>query len=209
METIKSHGNADHFIILIPHRDVLNHIALYREKLFAAGFHGAFSFPPSAPLARVSVPFCRNELRELALNIRSFTRETGGKIRSMGTALVHSQDSFFPIKNKAEVQDDTAMRGKNYSFFGLVLDLSPIEKLFPGTKGNKMQIISPAVLCAALVNAEEKCAKTPFAEEVPSVSFRAASLANLSIRRMDEGETGFSLEWRIGEPVWLPAFKKE
>jgi len=43
--------------------------------------------------------------------------------------------------------------------------------------------------------------------ETPALSFRAAAVANLAIRPLAGGEAGFSFEWKIGPPEWLPGYK--
>lgn len=192
MDTQEKTKRAFRYIILIPHRDAGKLLDAYRTRLFSAGFSGAYSFPAAAPLALVSRPFSREELRELAQKLRECTGETDGKILSAGTALVCSP-------------------GGPLSFFGPVLNISAGEWLFPQTAKEKiLHTFSPAVLCAALAGspALSSPGENPVHEEAPSLSFRAASLANLAIRPLDSGEKTYSFEWRIGPPVWLPAFRK-
>ena len=173
------------FIILIPHRDALKPIGEYQKKLFSIGLAGACSFPMAAPLAAVSRPFSRDELKGLGRNIRASAKCSDGKISSSGTAL-----AGFPEK---------------FSLFGLLLDLHIEESLFnPSAKNKVLFTFSPPVLCAALLASEEK----PVSEEGPFLSFRAASLANLAIRPLDRGARPYSLEWKISPPVWLPKHTK-
>jgi len=191
LNTHKQQKKADRFIILIPHRDVLVPLDDYKAKLFAAGFPGAWSFPAAAPLALVSHPFSRDELKELAGNIRNLTRAADGKIQSSRTALVPCPGSFGPAMG---------------SFFGLRLNFGAgeeqLKSLVPRSAAGKvLQILSPPVLCAALVEGSEENNVT-----APALSFRAAALANLVIRPLNYGkeEPYLSYKWKISPPVWLP-----
>jgi len=177
------------FVILIPNRDMEKILDDCRASLFAKGFYGAYSFPPAAPLAELSRPFNRNELKELAANIRKLSMARGGKISGAESGL-------------------NAGFG-NFSFFGPLLNLPAAGELFPETARDKINRgLFPPVLCTALLPQGEKFPP----KEGPSLSFRAAALANLAIRPLSGGEKGeaqpFSFEWRMGEPVWLPAYKK-
>ena len=182
-----------HFVILIPHRDAGSHLEEYRQKLFSGGVSGAHSFPAAAPLAEVSRSFSREELKELAQNIRRLSLERDGKIQgSMTNAIVKTGQM---------------------SFFGPKLNLSISEDTFPSTSKEKIiRILSPPVLCAALI---EPKAYDLNHEEAPAISFKAASLANLAIRPLAvepgnsmEYSIEYSYEWKICLRVWLPAFKK-
>ena len=186
----ESAGTGEHrFIILFPARDTEKILDEYRAALFAKGFYGAYSFPPAAPLAEVSRHFSRDELKELAVNIRKLTIAHDGKISS---ALIGANTGFGEL-----------------SFFGPELDLPAAEKIYPETAKCKIiRSLFPPVLCAALVHPGEK----PFPNEGPLFSFRAAALANMAIRPLPGGDKGeatvYSFEWKTGEPAWLPAYKK-
>jgi len=186
----KSAGTGEHrFIILITARDTEKLLGEYQAALFAKGFYGAYSFPPAAPLAQVSRPFNREELKELAVNIRKLTMTHNGKISS---ALIGVNAGFGEL-----------------SFFGPKLDLPADEKIYPETaKGKIIRGLFPPVLCAAIVHSGEK----PLPNEGLSLSFRTAALANLAIRPLAGGDKGeaqvYSFEWKTGEPAWLPAYKK-
>ena len=174
------------FIILIPHRDALKPLEEFRERLFAAGCPGAYSFPLVSPLARVSRPFSREELKELSRRIRDLTKELDGKISGSGTAAV--------IGTGAAETD-------KWPFFGPLLNLPAKETLFSGAAKDKiLHYLLPPVLCTAIITPAEK----PVEMEIPAISFRAASLANLAIRPLGAGESAYSFEWKIGPLVWLP-----
>ena len=197
MDTQKNAPGASHFIILIPHTETRKLLEEYRQKLFSAACPGAHSFPLSAPLAELSRPFSRNELKKLGCNIRE---KTPGKIISSKNPVVQSTERFI--------------------FFGPTLNINAGEGLFPEpAEGKILRALLPPVLCAALV--EE--ANRPFEVlpalageapgECPLFSFRAAALANLTIRPLAvqsgaKNKKNLSFQWRIGEPVWLPAIKK-
>jgi hypothetical protein len=176
------------FVVLIPHRDAGRLLDEYRAKLFSLGFHGAYSFPPAAPLAVVSGSFSREELRALAFEIREFTRDKDGKI-----AVSENADSG-PAGSTLE----------QMSFFGPALNLPVTEGLFPETaKGKILSLFSPAVLCAALIGRDEK---TSGIEGQPGAGFRAAALANLAIRPIISEKTlPYSYTWKLGQQVWLPS----
>ena len=186
------------FIILIPHRDAGNHLEEYRQKLFSCGVPGAHSFPAAAPLAEVFQPFDREEFKELAQNIRRLSLEKDGKIRCS-------------LAN-------TIVKTGQMSFFGPALDISIAEDTFPATARRKItQILSPPVLCAALIGGRDTDKKADLTEytQIPAIAFRAASLANLTIRPLAvepdysmDYSMDYSYEWMTGPPVWLPAFKK-
>ncbi|MCL2129560.1 MAG: hypothetical protein FWH35_04305 [Treponema sp.] len=181
------------FIILIPHRDEGNRLNQYREKLFSLGLYGAFSFPAAAPLAMASRPFSREELKELAKNIRKITMENGGKIES-------GELSTTEAGNKLE----------KMHFFGPLLKLPFNEGLFPaGARKKIIRSYLPPILCAALIKPPQSGEKSPAPPvfNAPAFSFRAASLANLVISPLSGGDNDFSFEWETGAPVWLPAWR--
>ena len=193
MDTQERVKEISRFVVLVPHRDALKPLEEIRRRLFSSGFSGAYSFPAAAPLAAVSRPFSRQELKELAAAIRDFTRNKGGKIESAGTASYASYDQM-------------TIRSIGRST-GIRLDIPVTEPLFPQTAQEKLlAVFSPPVLCAALVSPEETAIFSNAAafEKAPSLSFRAASLANLSVRPLPGGDSRYSFEWKIGPPLWLP-----
>ena len=170
-----------HFVVLVPHRDAGKILRDYSRGLFRAGVAGAWSFPRVAPLALVSQLFSPGELKTLARELRdlSLTRGRDGKILAVGTGA-----EPFP--------------SRPLSFFGPVLDLE--SKDLPAlTNAKVLRIPARFVLCAGLAPAG--LAEIPPA---PSLAFRAAMAANLSVRPLDGGDGDYSFEWRIGKPVWLP-----
>ena len=207
MDTQKKAKEKSRFIILIPHRDSLKPLEEYRRKLFAIGIPGAYSFPAAAPLASVSRPFSRDELKELARNIRSLTIENDGKI------ITQAAGSNFPASFHTEARRSQRHRERagDFPFFGPLLALRIDENAFPETALPKiLRVFSHPMLCAALVEpvpSAPPCLRERLEE--PVLSFRAASLANLAIRPLSSGDPDYSFEWKIGPPVWLPKYKGE
>jgi len=182
------------FIILVPHRDTVRILDEYRKKLFGIGFNGAYSFPSSAVLAEVSQPFGRDELKELATNIRRLTLKNDGKIQTTGPIALS-----FPISLTMEA-----------SFFGLPLAISPLKEEFqeiiPPTAAKKIiNITFPPALCVALTNSSFNTKEKTNPPYTPTLSFRAAFVANLSLRPLRVPEDVLSFQWRIGTPTWLPS----
>ena len=184
------------FVVLVPHRDAVKTLNEYRQKLFSMGVPGAYSFPSAAPLAELSTPLSRNELKEMAGKIREITGAGNGKINGMGTAIAATKPELM-------------------SFFGPGLDFQLGEELSPaGAREKAMSIISPTVLCAALTGISAGDVPGDNATEMqncpapPALSFRAAALANLAILPLGSGKPDYSFEWKMSEPVWLPAYRK-
>jgi hypothetical protein len=214
LDTLLKKNEVYHFIIIVPHRDSLKPFEEYRAKLFAAGFPGAWSFPNAAPLASVSQPFSRDELKGLGRNIRLLTAGNDGKIFCSGSTLTkfttentefYTEITTEGTEDYTEDTEDTedTKKKENFSFFGPGINFHIEEGLFSETARAKiLGIFSPPVLCAALFAPEEK----PPSEEGPVISFRAASLANFAIRPLESGAAGYSFEWRMGPLVWLPKY---
>jgi hypothetical protein len=172
-------------IVLIPHRDALIPINVYRQTLFAQGFTGSYSFPEVIPLMMTKKPYTLAELKEAAMFLKTMIldKQKDGKCFSQQTDIIKisphvvlgglsfnlSLDTF-PLKH-----DDTALRR---FLLGLTVLKSGTEELF-----------------------------LRFAKDVPppSVSFRACSTANMIYTVSEDG----AYSWEIGHPVWLPSDKKE
>ena len=201
MKILKTHekirsGKTARFLVLLPHRDSRNLLENYRQKLFAFGFAGAYSFPPAAPLALLSRSLDRNELKQIAREIRKITLTRNGKITAGNSDTVH-----FPAGGPFE----------NAAFFGPVLDLQPPESI-PGIDNEKTLYVLPkAVLCAAVTDPANSSAFSNTAclnpPDLTPFSFRAAIITNLVIRPLENGAAPFSFEWRLGPECWLPAYK--
>lgn len=178
------------FIVLIPHRDCGRLIRFYQDRLFAAGIIGAYSFPIAAPLAVVSQPFAKEELKMLARFLRAASAAPGrdGKITAGALDVLSCPPDIL-----------------SPSLFGLELDL-PI----PDIPRDLVRYQFPSMLlCAGLIPKEDLSLlpqeRFPIA---PQCFFRAALVANLILRPLSSGAKGYSFEWKIGVPVWLPGYRK-
>jgi len=191
LDTQASVTGISHYVIFVPHRDSLKPLEDYRRKLFAAGWHGAHSFPAAAPLALLSRPLRRAELQELSAAIRAHaaSADASGKIRTAGTALArHRAPATFSPR----------------AFFGLSLNLALNESFFPQTAREKiLSLCVPPVLCAAVLAEGETPPPLPPPQQAPELSFRAAYTANLALRPLSSGDGRYSFQWKIGEAVWL------
>ena len=168
-----------YFLVLIPHRDSLVIPREIRRKLFEAGFPGAYSFPLAVPLAGLSEPLNREELKHAAGSIRNVTIAKQGWITAGNPGLLQTQD---------------------FSFFGPVLDL-PLADAVPFSGNRKiLHSFQKAVLCTAI-------SAIPAAVEYEPFSFRAAIVTNLAILPLDSGAHLYSYKWRLGPEHWLPSFK--
>jgi hypothetical protein len=176
--------NATIFTVLVPHRDYARLIRLYRKELFAAGFAGAYSFPVAAPLAMTDRPFTRDELKEIASNLRalSFSNNKDGKIATGKPRIISCPDI-------------------SLSLLGLELDIP--APLFPE---NALYTFPSLILTTAVISPTEstileKKEKLP---QPPEFSFRAAMVANMIFRPLNQGAKDYSFEWKTGEAIWLP-----
>jgi hypothetical protein len=183
---LNTHKNAPpvRFLVLLPHRDSRNILEDYRRKLFAEGLLGAYSFPPAAPLALLSGPLSKEELKKIASEIRDLTLKNEGKITASGTGLVSCPENT-PIGGSA--------------FYGPLLNFS-IESL-SGLANEKTLFIFPKlILCAAIVTKDGQIPPV----EAPEFGFRAAMASNLAISPLKSGATPYSLKWSLGPVCWLP-----
>ena len=174
--------NTHKFIVLLPHRDSRQLLENFRQKLFVAGFNGAYAFPSAAPLARVSQAYNGEELKALAQGLRRLSLLKDGKFTA-------SQLSCF----------QAGIEGA--AFFGPLLDLSPLDII---QNNDKAFFTFPrTLLCAALLSPgdEELQVQAPAFQPF---SFRAAMVSNLAIRPLKRGAASYSFEWRLGPGCWLP-----
>jgi hypothetical protein len=187
------------FILLLPHRDGGKLLGAYSRRLFAEGFLGAYSFPGALPLGIVSRPLTRGELGALALTLRQLTLSGGGD----GKIRTGRPERAFPVRGPAAGE----ARLPGLTLFGPSLDLGLPPDLLP-REILRFRFSAP-VLCAALILRDTPEGSPPPA---PAFSFRAAAVANMILRPLPGGEDpgnfeGPSFEWKIGERVWLPAYK--
>jgi hypothetical protein len=170
------------FAALVPHRDAIFVVEKFRQRLFALGLDGAFSFPAAAPLALLSRPLTDTELKSAAAELRQLL--AGGKFAV----------SAPPKKSPAP---------DGIRFFGLSLDMP-----FPSFPEDAViirwekPVLAPAVLGQAdQVSLLAEQGRLP---DPPELSFRAAALANLAVYPAGDGEADYSYAWEPGRLHWLP-----
>ena len=187
--------NTHKFIVLLPHRDSRLVLDDFRQRFFAAGFNGAYAFPPVAPLARVSQAYNGEELKALAQGLRRLSLLKDRKFTA-------SQLSC----PQAGIMEGT-------DFFGPLLDLPPLDGILVSDK--VLFTFPRTVLCAALLgqvdgelltlklisNTKRSFVQAP---DFQPFSFRAAMVTNLAIRPLKRGAAPYSFEWRLGPGCWLP-----
>jgi hypothetical protein len=192
---MKTH-NALYFVILVPHYDLMASLRGQSRFLFAAGIDGAWSWPQSAPLARLERPLGEAELRDLAAALRESTLPRGGKI-SLGDPILAPCPGF-------------------HGFFGPALDLAPPPLPYPA-----VAYAFPALALGVALASPAEAALLGQIRDIPPARpgfFRAAMVANLAIQPLrgafpagsvpgaapTAAET-YSLGWRLGKPRWLPS----
>ncbi|MHB9293974.1 hypothetical protein Holit_03093 [Hollandina sp. SP2] len=183
------------FIVLIPHRDSGRLFWEYRQELFAAGIVGAYSFPSVAPLAVVSQAFTKEDLQVLAHTLREISVQDGrgGKISTQELGCL----GYSAYTHTGQAKYDLTI-------FGTLLDL-PIPEF-----SNPMVVYQfpKLVLAAGLIKAEVgEALLNDILPKAPVLFFRAGMVANMVFRPLSSGAAGYSFEWRIGTPVWLPSHK--
>ncbi|MDR2193680.1 MAG: hypothetical protein LBP19_04330 [Treponema sp.] len=179
------------FLSFIPHRDCKKEVELFKRVLFSSGFWGAFSFPVASPLAILSRPLTKDELKRIAARLRECTcverNDTGKAGRVTAGAW------------------DTATLGGLY-FGGQTLDV-PVERLFQREAAFPSGVVAEQcafpLLAEAVLRGNEP--PQPPADPAP-FSFTAGYVANLTLRPLCDD--GYSFEWRIGEPAWMPKTAK-
>jgi hypothetical protein len=142
------------------------------------------------PLAVLSAPFTEGELKACARSLRALNIEgkEGGMIRAGDMAKAS-------LRREGDGEDD------GLRIAGPSLDLA-VPEPFPVGEEKVLRRIVPSVLGAALIREDGGVPDMP----VPSLSFRAAALANMIYRPLDD--SGYSFRWCLGKPAWLPRIPK-
>ncbi|MDR0322979.1 MAG: hypothetical protein LBI12_00860 [Treponema sp.] len=180
------------FLVLVPHRDTRLVMRNYSCDLFKAGFAGAYSFPWVAPLAALSHPFNKDELKLFA----GFLRKATGKDKISAEKIAVTA---FPDKTN------------KYYIFGPCLNIKITAGMFADNGINentskKIYCLSSPPVIGALLSENRK-------EKLPPLevfSFRAAAIANMywtSCKNETAHCASFN-KWKIGGLVWLPATGK-
>jgi hypothetical protein len=168
------------FLVLVPHRDIRLVLRKYSSDLLKMGIKDACLFPCAAPLAAISSPFTKDELKQCVRAIRETIMEN--KIIVKETAAVP-----FPANEEKTV------------LFGPQLDPVILKDLLTKIKSFNKKLtyfFSTQVIGCCIMNEGVSCA-------TPEFSFRAAAVANMYWKPVNiEGASG--CEWKIGELIWLP-----
>ena len=178
-------------LVLVPHRDSRLPLRAWSASLFAAGLPGAWSFPWVVPLAVLHRPLPGETLKTLARAMRQQVDLSGGK---------------FITGAPAAVAISANKQNESLSVFGPVLNIALPNSFFSTAADALNCSLSPLVLGAAL-HSPQSPEVLPYPVSPMSISFRAAALANMSMRPLPAGEEHhncFSFEWKIGKLHWLP-----
>jgi len=169
-------------LALVPHRDIRVSLRAWSASLFSSGLRGAWSFPWVMPLATLKRPLSGVELKSRALMLRQTIGLSGGKFTTGPSAIAALSDNFvFGLSVNMELSD---------SFFDF--EDAVIRRVSP--------LVIGAALCKAGSLPDVNC-------PAPSISFRAAALANMCFRPLPScgnASDDFSFEWEIGKLHWLP-----
>jgi hypothetical protein len=174
------------FVVLVPHRDCLAALEAFRQRLFAGGIAGAYSFPAAAPLALIKRPLSPGELKAAAAETRKLLG--GRKITPLG---VDGCDGWVAGPVMGAV-----------CFFGLVLEL-PLPD-FPASA--VVQRWEKPILAPAILGIHDRPpSMTALTENTLVPPFRSAALANLALMPITGfNEEPYSFTWKIGPLYWLP-----
>jgi hypothetical protein len=166
-------------LALVPHRDVRGALRSWSASLFSRGMPGAWSFPWVMPIAALKRPLSGPELKSRALMLRRETDLEGGKFTTGPLSVADLSD--------------------NVSVFGPSVNIEISDSFFV-SEDAVIKCISPLVIGCALCQFDVKPDVNP-----PSLSFRAAALANMVFRPLPSNVyNDFSFEWEIGKLYWLP-----
>jgi hypothetical protein len=179
------------FAALIPHGNAVSVFEKFRQRLFALGLDGAFSFPAAVPLALLSRPLTAVELKTAAAELRKLL----GDRKMVLSALPENSPSA----------GAGPFRPDGISFFGPSLDM-PFPALPESAVISRWEkpALAPAVLGPGGAEQVRVLAEQGRLPAPPELSFRAAALSNLSVYPAGNGEAGYSYAWELGRLYWLP-----
>ncbi|MCL2210898.1 MAG: hypothetical protein FWB95_03130 [Treponema sp.] len=191
MKTDKT--KASIFLVLVPHNDARGEIRKYSQSLFKNGFKGVYGFPNAVPIASLSKPLNSDELKYIAKSIR--TAAAGEKFKTLETACA----SFLSDENSLTV-------------FGPRLNFNITQDMFADTGLKIKTLISPLIVGSWLIpktseqhvhaRANAGSQSYPPFYPFPETSFRAAAVANMFWRPVNENEE-IVYKWKIGKLSWL------
>ena len=211
-------------LVLVPHRDTRRQLKLWSASLFANGMGGAWSFPWVAPFAKLRRNLSAEELKRLARSLRqevnlidmpevenvsrkgveaqktkvaNISRKGASNLRfatQRTQRLIRGADQAISV-----VLHEDGIDNDTLSVFGPSLDIKLPDGFFNDIGEAVISPISPIVLGSAVLFSPIPSPQSP----VPTISFRAAALANMSYRVLASGN-GLYFEWKIGSLHWLP-----
>ena len=192
-------------LVLVPHRDARLPLRTWSASLFAAGLHGAWSFPWAAPLAVLGRHLSAEELKRLARALREHIAQNGGKF-------LCGRPDFSNISRKGgKAQSFLRTSEQGLSVFGPSLQIDLPDNFFAGIDDAALSRISPLVIGCGLIgnegisNEELVMRSSNYSFLTSHCSFfSAAALANMSFRALRDGHNDYSYEWKIGALYWLP-----
>ena len=188
------------FLVLVPHRDIRRLLRAWSASLFAAGLEGAWSFPWVAALAQLRRPLAAETLKHLARQLRHEVNLVGGKFFTNGFAQRHVE----PVIRGAQDTEKNSTSAAPHEVFGHVLQIEPSDSFFELCGEEIIRPFAPVILGSALHSSSSSVPLTIEATAPPEITFRVAALANMSFRPLNDGQDGYSFEWRIGTLHWLP-----
>jgi len=192
---MKTRKHEQLFLVLVPHRDVRASLRKYSADMIKDGFKGGCLFPCVAPLAVLSQPFTKDELKQCARAIREII-----------TPAKNAENKIFTKETAAAAfPSGECKTGESKTFlFGPQLDLVIPQNIFCESSVKKLtKFLSTPVIGIFLMNA---CENTVTSFPPPQeLSFRAAAVANMRFQQINTGIIKtFGFKWKIGELIWLP-----
>jgi len=178
------------FLVLVPHRDVRAILGKYSVDMIKNGFKGGCLFPRIAPLAALSQPFAKDELKQCARAVR----ETIVSVNNGESKILTKKAStiVFPADECKTV------------LFGPQIEFALSQNLLCENSVKKISKFFPMpVIGIFLINSNET-EITPFPPH-QELSFRAAAVANMRYQQINAGKMkAYGFKWKIGELSWLP-----
>jgi len=173
------------FLVLVPHRDFRAALQKQTDSLVNAGLKGVYTFPLTAPLAKLSEALNAQELKDIAKLIRLTIGKN--KLYADDTSLV----DFFRGMNLFGVKINL----NTFINPDFCLKCKKITSLFNppliGTFLLPQKKETPALLCDFLKNTDKN-----------ALFFRAAAIANMTFAPVKKDEIFF--KWKIDKLSWLP-----
>jgi len=164
------------FLVLVPHRDTRIELQKYSSVLFNKITTEAYNFPCVAPLMELSQALNSDELKLYAKNLR----------KAAGNDKI--------IAAKAAFAGFPGCRN-NLALYGPNLEIGAAQDTF-GSK-TKIKELFPKPVVGVCLMSEQKIDSLP---EPPELAFRAAAIANMYWKPLQEG----GYKWKIDKLFWLP-----